>query len=178
MTINELFDIARSGDQEVEKQLYDKLYERFQLILRHKVIDPQDIEEILQDSLITIARKAKDIEFRLSFTEWAYKVLENNIMSYYRAKGRERSRFRNKPEYFEYSASYESDPSLIDQLLKCLKKVNNANVRHARILNFTYQGYNIEYICEKLNLTRSAMYTLLSRARSMLRTCLEKGEIK
>ena len=62
------------------------------------------------------------------------------------------------------------------QLLDCLRALNRSNGRHARILNLHYQGYSVEEICRRLSLTRTNFYTILSRARTILLACLEKGD--
>lgn len=177
MTINELFERARSGDPRAERQLYDRMYERFMLILQHRFEDSRDIKEILQETLTSIASKSKSMDFKYSFSSWAYKVLNNNIIYHYRIKARKRKRFTRMPEHIEFPDSTQIDPALKKHLLDCLKKVNKVNIRHARILNLAYQGYNADFISKKMGITKNAVYTLLSRARSMLKTCLEKGEI-
>jgi len=63
------------------------------------------------------------------------------------------------------------------KLLDCLNKINDANTRHARVLNLHYQGFIVREICEKLKLTRNGVYILLSRSRTMLKNCLERGDV-
>ncbi|MCP4703685.1 MAG: hypothetical protein GY865_03665, partial [candidate division Zixibacteria bacterium] len=52
------------------------------------------------------------------------------------------------------------------------------NRRHARILNLHFLGYTTEEICSRLEITKTNMYSLLSRARSMLELCLNKGSLR
>lgn len=172
MNINELYAIVRNGEKSAEKKLFDKLSERFQLILQQKIRNITDAEDILQSTLIIIARKYLDIAFEKSFSSWAYKVLENNILNYYRTKGRYRNKFEELTEQTG-SAVIMPDAELKQRLLNCLKKINEMNIKHARILNFSYQGYDMEQICQKLKLTRNGAYILLSRARAKLKTCMK-----
>ena len=74
--------------------------------------------------------------------------------------------------------SSATDPSFKRRLLDCLKKVNQTNTRHARILNLHYQGYTVTDICGKFKITRNNVYIILSRARLMLKVCLEKGDVE
>jgi DNA-directed RNA polymerase specialized sigma24 family protein len=46
--------------------------------------------------------------------------------------------------------------------------------RHARILVMKYQGYRTAEICERMSITPNNLYVTLSRARAMLKACLEK----
>ena len=135
------------------------------------------MEEIVQDSLAVISEKYRQIEIEISFSAWAYRVLENKILEYYRKKhGRENALARHGDMSLTPEAAIP-EPTLKRQLLDCLEKLCHANIRQARVLNMHYQGYRIDEICSKLNLTRNNLYILLSRARSTLKKCLETGDI-
>ena len=127
---------------------------------------------------MVIARKSKDMNFQASFSAWAVKVLENNILNYYRTGARRRRKLERYAEQQDSAAEETLRPDLKRRLLDCLKKLNEANIRHARILNYSHQGYTIEQICEKLEISKNAAYVLLSRARATLKNCLEKGSIE
>ena len=120
---------------------------------------------------MTIAAKIDDTEFNVSFAAWAYKVLENKLLYYYRTKKSRSDRFAGEAEVDGVAA--QLNPSLKLKLLDCLRKIHAANRRHARILNLRYQGYDTEEICSKIGITRNNVYIILSRARSMLKQCLE-----
>ncbi|MDH4034538.1 MAG: hypothetical protein OEV80_12145, partial [candidate division Zixibacteria bacterium] len=74
-------------------------------------------------------------------------------------------------------ASEDFDPALKRRLLDCLKKIRSTNLRYARILNLQYQGFDTEDVCRRLAVTRSNLYSLLSRARTVLELCLEEGGV-
>ncbi len=178
LSINRLYEMASGGDKNAEKRLFEKLHERFQYIVQQKVTDSQDAEEIVQESMMVVARKYKGINFRVSFTSWAYKVLENRILFFYRTKGRRQRKMASIIAEQGHAAVVNPDPILRNELLECLKKVNEVNVRHARILNFVHQGFTVEQICRIMKISRNNAYIILSRARTMLKKCLEKGAIK
>ena len=173
MNINELHALVQSGNKSAEKQLFDKLRERFGLFLRHKIMNMADAEDVLQNTLVVIARKYLDIEIETSFSSWAYKVLEFNILNYYRTKGRQKEKLEKLTVQQNETSIEVPDIDLKRRLLNCLRKINEANIRHARILNFSYQGFDMNQICEKLQLTRNGAYILLSRARTKLKICME-----
>jgi RNA polymerase sigma-70 factor (ECF subfamily) len=172
LNINEIYATVSKGNKSLEKQLFDTLRERFRLILQQKIMNVADTEDVLQNTLVVIARKYLDIEFETSFSSWAYKVLEFNVLSYYRSKGRQKDKLEKFAAERGDLAYSTPNADLKRRLLECLKKINEANIRHARILNFSYQGYDLEKICEKLKLTRNAAYIMLSRARAKLKACM------
>ncbi|MBU0982267.1 MAG: RNA polymerase sigma factor [candidate division Zixibacteria bacterium] len=178
--LNELYNQAKQGDRPAEEQLFRALTARFRLFVRRRIWNGEDAEEIVQKTLMAINRDYRDMEFTASFSAWAYKVLDYRILSYIQSKRRHNER---NPRLDDVSGGTEpagpdSDPDLKRQLLDCLQLIGHANTRYARILNLKYQGYDTEEICTKLHVTPNNFYSILSRARSMLETCLETGDIR
>ncbi|MBN1210968.1 MAG: RNA polymerase sigma factor, partial [candidate division Zixibacteria bacterium] len=117
-------------------------------------------------------------EFTLSFSSWAYKVLVNVYLNYYKKKQSNKGKQVALPDYDNVPGSWAPDPDLENALIDCLRKICANNNRYARILNLYYQGFSTEEVCRKLKISSANAYVILARARSLLKTCLEKGEIK
>ncbi len=177
MSINAFYLSARDGDARAEEQLFEKLSARFGFFAQQRIWDRDDAQEIAQEALAAVCERYKTIEFQVSFSAWAHKVLDNKILEYYRTRSRMRER-ESAAENGESTAAHGSSHMLERQLLECLRRLNIGFKRHARILNLHYQGYSVEEICLRLSVTRTNLYSILSRARSMLLLCLEKGDIK
>jgi len=178
MSINTLYSEFRDGNLKAEEKLFRDLSDRFGFFVQQRIWDEQDALDIVQESLVVIAGKFRDMEFETSFSAWAYRVLENKILEYYRKKHCHESKFAQMVEENPGAHQNAPDPTLQNRLLDCLKKINELNNRYARILNFQYQGYTTEETCKKLSVTRNNLYILLSRARSMLKLCLQRGDIR
>lgn len=176
VNINGLYNNARKGDRGAEERLFSKLYESFNLFVQQRIWNRQDCEEIVQDTLMAIKDKYGNMHFETSFAAWAYKVLENKILYFLRSKRYHENKYLRDSD-FKQPRQFYSDPTFKSRLLDCLKKVSAKNMRQARILNMHYQGFSVDEICEKLRLTRNGMYIHLSRARSLLKLCLEKGDL-
>lgn len=177
MTIDLLHKKASEGDSASEQELFRYLSDRFRLLVQLKIRNTADSEDIVQNTLLTIANKYKDIDFRTSFAGWAYKVLENKIGDYFKVQCRRESNLGGESEQLGTTSSPELESITKRQMLACLKKVGQANERFARILNLHYQGYTTGEVCQKMDLKRGYYYVVLSRARSMLSACLETGDI-
>ena len=178
MNINELQTLARHGDQSAGEQLFSLLAARFRLFARLRVKDRADAEDVVQDALKTILEKHSQVDFETSFQAWAYQVLNNKLMTYSATRSRRENILSDLNERQSLPTVSSPDRDLERRLLDCLKKLHQVNHRHARILNLHHQGYSVGEICDRLGLTRTNFYTLLSRARTMLETCLEKGGIR
>jgi len=177
MNIDTLYQQAIQGDKKTESALFEKLRERFRLFAHRKVWNSEAAEEIVQEALTTVAEQYHDIQIDSSFAGWAHRVLENKFLSYLQSKRRQAGRNVSLESTEFLTDGWEPNHDLRRRLEDCFKQVGQANTRYARILNFQYQGFKIEEICQKLDTQISQTYTILSRARSMLKGCLEKGKV-
>ncbi len=179
LNINSLHEEARGGEQAAEDRLFAVLSERFNLFVHRRVWNEQDASDVVQEALMTVAREYREIEYHSSFSAWAYKVLDNKILSYIKKKRLAGARESSMADddIAQRLGSVE-DPSLRTTLLDCLKKLNNFNARHARILNLKYQGYSTEEICDRMKVNPNALYIVLHRARAALETCLKTGDLR
>ena len=177
-TLTTLQERAREGDSQAERELFDRLGARFRLFARQRIRCQEDCEDIVQEALKTVFEKYRTVEFETSFTAWAYRVLTNKIMTHVRSSG-VRNRAREQIEAENSAAPQGDDDELLEtRLLDCLRKLHAGFPRHARVLNLTYQGFDVSEICRRMNLTRTNLYAILSRARSKLQRCLEEGDVE
>jgi len=180
MSINRLHQLSLEGGRGAEEQLFEFLTARFRVFVCQRVWNDADAEEVVQEAMITICREYRQLEFETSFAAWAYKVLKNRILAYISARKRRFDREVSAGDRLgnQVPAVATVGTELKDKLLTCLKKVGRVNRRYARVLNFSYQGYQTDEICRQMDLKPNTLYSLLSRARKMLETCLDTGDIK
>jgi RNA polymerase sigma factor (sigma-70 family) len=176
MTINNLYERARTGDSLAEAEMFKKLADRFWAIAHHRVWDKEEAEELVQNALATVISEYRQIEISSSFSAWAHKVLENKFLAYIQTRRRQHGREISLESSKHISNDLMPDPVLKMRLLNCLKQVSRANRRYARILNLHSLGFKRAEICEKLGMTMVQSYVVMSRARAMLKKCLDKGE--
>lgn len=179
MNLNDLHRNAEGGDKKAEDKLFQYLSERFRQFANRRIWDQEDAKEIAQEALMLIAREYKSISFETSFQAWAYKVLDNKILSYIKKKRQRGDRVVSVADVSEVGHNIvDANPELRSRLLECLKKVGRVNRRHARIIDLHYLGYKTKEICQRLKLSDNGFYIILHRARKMLEKCLETGEVK
>ncbi|UCD17822.1 MAG: RNA polymerase sigma factor [Candidatus Zixiibacteriota bacterium] len=177
MNLNLLHELAQNGDSRSEDRLFESMSARFRLFVQQKIYNRQDAEEVVQKALMTIAEKYRGLKFKTSFSAWAYEVLKNKVLDYWKAGTFRQKRIIDYLDEMETERTVEPNPNLERKLLDCFKQVSTTNRRHARILNLHYQGYHVKDICKMLNLTTSNFYSILFRARSMLADCLRAGGV-
>ncbi len=177
-SIESLYRDICNGSIEAEDILFKALTVRFTVIARKRIWDRQDAEEIVQDALMAVFANFKEAHIKGPFAAWAHKVLQHKVLNYYRSKSRHDKKFSTTDCLDLVSGKFTPDPMLEAELTKCVKKVVAANPRYGRILVLIFQGYSADEICLRLSITKANCYTALSRARSMIKLCLNKGDIK
>ena len=177
LSINKLHRLACDGDAGAQNRLFQTLSDSFHIFAQQRIWDKGDVEEIVQDTLMLITSKYREIEFETSFSAWAYQVLENKMMSHHRTRTGREKKLQQMTDEYQSAPKNIPNPTFRIKLRDCLKAVGKINNRYARIINLSYQGYRVPEICERLRVTRQNMYNLLSRARRMLKICLEKGSV-
>jgi DNA-directed RNA polymerase specialized sigma24 family protein len=98
-------------------------------------------------------------------------------LNYYKKRQSHKGKQVSLPDYNAVPGGWTADPQFEKVLIDCLRKICAGNNRYARILNFFYQGFNTEEVCRKLKISAGNAYVMLGRARSLLKTCLEMGDI-
>jgi len=178
LDIDTAYKLARDGDSTARENLFRILSVRLRLIANYRIWDTDDCEDVVQDTLMVISKEYSQLEIESSFTAWCRKVLHNRILNYLKKKQTRELNMTTGFDLADQTAAIGEDLDFKSTLMNCLGKVMENNPKYARILNFYYQGYSTEEICSRLNLTTGHFYVMLSRARSMLAYCLEKGEVK
>ncbi len=177
MSINELYSQARSGDESAEAELFKKLTDKYRVFAHLKIWNREEAEDLVQVALTVVAAEYRQVVIETSFAAWAHKIMENRLLGYIQKQRRDKGRTTSGDTNEYLRASWTPNPILRMKLLDCLKKVGTANRRYARIINLHHFGYSRNEVCQKLGMTLGQSYVVMSRARAMLRECLDKGNI-
>ena len=177
--MSDLLDRARNGDKTAEKQLFEILHVRFAYLAKRRIRNKDDAEDVAQEACMTILEKYKTEVFTKGFDPWAYGVLRMKVGNYLQDKDRRRSRMVAESAAEESGATggSSSGTDIRQKLIDCLNRLVRINRRYGRALNLVHQGYRTDEICNRLSMSRNYLYVTLNRARSMLRMCLETGEV-
>lgn len=177
--MNQLLKRALAGDDEAEKQLFQYLFVRFKLFAKRKGGGVQDAEDIAQEACITILEKYKSQSYTNGFESWAYGVLRMKIGNFLQKKAVRKCVQSRNPDCVEMtnSNSNSCDHDLRRRISDCVRKIISSYPRYARVLNLIHQGFKIEEISERLDITPNNIYVILNRSRSILKSCLKTGGV-
>lgn len=175
--IESLFLEAREGNQAAESELFEALSKRFSYLARKRIWEKEDAQEIAQEALMRVFSKYKEMEHHDNYTAWAYTILKNIVLNFYRKKSFRESKLKdvknNKTNQYQDSGN----PDFVRKLLNCVRLLISEHPQQARVLNLHYLGYTTQEICDRLNISSNNLYQILCRTRSLLKHCLEKGDM-
>lgn len=176
--IESLYQSTVNGDKSAADRLFSELFLRFRIIVRKRIWKEDDAEDVVQEALKDISANYRTAKLQSPFAAWAYKVLLHKVWNYYRDKKMQSKRFVPLDELDIQGEGWVPDPTLEHELKKCLQKLIRVNARYARILVLIYQGFSSGEICRKMEISKANCYAILSRARSMIKLCMQKGDIE
>jgi len=168
---------AINGDKSAESRLFELLIVRFELLAKRRIENEEDARDVTQEACVTVQQKYRTVDFEAGFFEWAFGVLRMKIGNYYQAR-----RARKQTMVIDTDVTGDCPPNqgCVDlklRLLACLRKVLAKRPEYARALNLIHQGYKAAEICDRLRVEPDHFYVILFRSRSLMRLCLEKGEV-
>ena len=135
--------------------------------------DPDEAQDVVQETFITITAKAQEFSKGTNFKAWAYTIARFKVLETYKKKKREANRLSDS--VIELLASeadeFDKDTSQTDALKSCLKKLSP---KVSKMIELRYQeGWKPSKIAEAIGWTAEAVYVALSRTRTSLKSCIE-----
>ena len=138
----------------------------------------QQAEEIVQQVAVTVVEKYDEYEETRSFTSWAIGIARYKILESRRQYATEKHSFHPFDDtIFEklgmiYEEQAEEWGSHRIHMAECLKTMQGRS-REALQLRYS-QGIDLKVLAKKLGVTSGAAHTILSRARDVLRRCVQR----
>jgi len=173
-------DALRSGDRAEFALLVEAYYEMIYRLAIKMVNNPQDAEDILQETFIKAYRHLKNFDGRSSLSTWLYRIATNEALMFLR---------RQKPDMVSVDESLETcegdvEPLQIidwsslpeEELMSAEAQVYldkavgklSPSLRVVFVLR-DIQGLSTRETAEVLDISETAVKTRLSRARLQLR---------
>jgi RNA polymerase sigma factor (sigma-70 family) len=174
LSIDELFNKAKAGNDEAEKELVSILLVRFRLIASHIIGDWDAGNDAAHDAIVSVLQAYRKLEVHTSFTAWAQTIIRRQALLNMKKQKREHDAIREFGRNDGSASYYEISPLIETRIIKCLKELSALDKGYARVLNLKHLGYTFEEICAKLNINSNHAYVLLHRARKALSSCLNK----
>jgi RNA polymerase sigma-70 factor, ECF subfamily len=131
-------------------------------------------EDVLQETFLVIQRKAEDFELETNFLAWAFRIARFQVMKAQKNYQRHAERLSDAVvESLAESVPTEPwDDMRLAHLSACLDKLAP---QARRIIHLFYsEEHKPQEIAQCLSWTPAAVSVALSRARKLLRECIER----
>ncbi len=156
-------------------------------LLRYPVSD-EDRRDLLQATLMQIVRRLGSFRAESSFSTWLFRVTANEALMLMRSRRRHRARVVEGLEWEELATlpAVEDGPAF-DADMGTAARERDARVRDALkelpedyrdvVVAHYHMDLGLQEIADRLSITESAVRSRLHRARSRLRSLLERTEV-
>ncbi len=157
-----------------------------------RVNDSNIAKDLVQETFFAGLKSAKNFQGKSTERTWLVSILKRKVIDHYRKinsnKGQAEVRMNfyesgdNEGDWIEervpQSWDNETDKSIENEELKsqldnCIDKLPE---KYAMVFRMkTIQEFETEEICKELNITPSNLWVIIHRARTQLRSCMEKN---
>lgn len=178
---DQLLERARSGDtqalEELLRVVQPQIYRFGMKMCRH----PEDAEDVLQDTMLAVARSLRNFEGKSSMSTWLYSIARNSCVKKRRkskfAPAEEESLERLQADTAEQIESTAADPRSEAESREAWEQVGTAiqkldpEYREVLLLR-DVEGLSAKEVAEVVGVSVAAVKSRLHRARGMLREVL------
>jgi RNA polymerase sigma-70 factor (ECF subfamily) len=142
--------------------------------IRVMVPDPQQAEDVLQETAVDCVGKFHTYDRSRPFEAWAVGVARYQVLEWRRKFARQRHIFDDELVK-RIAAGYQRQSSRAESMRIALQEcVGETSERRRKILELFYgREKKTDVIGDELHMTGMAVRQLLSRTRSALRRCIE-----
>jgi len=156
-------------------------------LLRYPVSD-EDRRDLLQATLMQIVRRLGSFRAESSFSTWLFRVTANEALMLMRSRRRHRARVVEGLDWEELATLPSMNDNEVTQLdIGVEHRERDARVRDALkelpadyrdvVVAHYHLDLGLQEIADKLAITESAVRSRLHRARTRLRSLLERDEV-
>ena len=134
------------------------------------------VDDILQDTFLTITAKAAEFEIGTNFVAWAKAIARFKVMLARRAHWREINGISDEAIDALCASEPEADAAPLERqiaALTCCIEALPPQTRRAVELRYQ-QAHSVPEAAERLGWTQGSLYVVLCRARAALRECIER----
>ncbi len=164
-----LINKCRKGDRKAQFEIYKLYYKSMYNTSLRIVKDPQEAEDIMQESFLSAFRKIETYQGRVSFGAWLKRIVINNSLDVVKKR---RLLFEELSEdHTQYELQEEAlDEELLTQQMDLIREAIQKLPDGYRVILSLHllEGYDHEEIAEILNISSSTSRSQFFRAKQKL----------
>ncbi|MCO7227027.1 RNA polymerase sigma factor [Pleionea sp. CnH1-48] len=167
-----LIERAQNGDSAALNILFDTHYRKLFNFVRGHVSRLEDVEDLVQDTLIQAQRSIGNFEARSSFSTWLTSIAINLTRNYYNRSPEYKYSFVDDETLGHAASSERPDENLstdqnMEQLSKAIEELPY-DLRQA-LLMVSVENKSYDEVAEELDISVSSLKSKLFRVRKRLK---------
>lgn len=144
--------------------------------IRSLVADEHAAKDILQETNVTLLKKARDFTPGTNFTAWSFRIAYFEVLSWRRRRGRDRIHFGDDLVESLAEAAEEASPGYDERLEALRHCIGELPDRQREVIERRYlNAESVQGIAEDLGFKPNAASQLLFRARTNLLKCVNRA---
>lgn len=184
----ETLDRAVAGDADALDHVLKTITPHVERQLLRYPVSDEDRRDLLQTTLMQIVRRLGSFRAEASFSTWLFRVTANEALMLMRSRRRHRARFVEGLEWEELATlPAMNDHEAVDVEQGLVSREREDKVKGALqelpedyrdvVIAHYHLDLGLQEIADRLSITESAVRSRLHRARSRLRSLLEKQDL-
>ena len=156
-----------------QSQIWDQYRSNLQALLRAKVSNAADAEDLLQEIMLKTHSKLGSLRDQSNLKAWLMQIARNSITDFYRAKGKNTSL---KEELAQDYWQIDDDlPAAQQDLSQCVRPFIQAlpDDKAKLLMTIDLEGQSQKELANELGISYSALKSRVQRARVDLRQLFE-----
>ncbi len=177
--IDQLLELCKNGNHLAQLEVYNRYYLAMYNSAIHIVKDPQEAEDVMQESFLTAFTKLHQFQGNASFGSWLKRIVINKSITKYRKQNVhadvDLEKLKLEDEENQVYSEISNSEIKAKEVVNCLAELKE-NYRLILTLHYL-EGYDYDEISELMKLSYANCRTMLSRAKDSLRKAFEKRRI-
>lgn len=162
---------AQAGDGEAYRLLLDSVASDLRSFFRRRVRDAQEVEDHVQETLMTVHRARHTYDPARPFEPWLYAIARNTLADAFRRDRRRAERHAADDDLLTIAAAPPSHESGVDAIFDGLPEGQREALEMVKI-----KGLSIEQAAAQAGVSQGAMRVRIHRGYRALRARLLGGD--
>lgn len=174
LSLEELMSLSLAGDQNAYTTLLQETVHLLRPFLTKRLSNTQEIDDILQEILISIHKAKHTYDGNRPFKPWVYAIAKFRIQDYWRAHYSDK--LAQAIDLTELEENLEQNVTEIHFSYESIRgEINKLPEKQAVILQMMHQeGFTAKEVAEKIGMKESAVKVAAHRAYKVLRDKIER----
>lgn len=168
----ELVERCKAKDRRAQLELYTKYCEGMYCVACRYIRDPDDAEDVLQDSFIKAFQRIDQFKGEVSFGAWLKRIVINKCLDFIKARKQQFVELQENTMHIVEDENWTVDDSLTIREIK--EAMAQLSEKYRLVVQlYLMEGYDHSEIAQILELSETSSRTRLLRGKGYLREILK-----